>query len=115
MRQALPAAGTARAPCGRGVSPLTFRIDRTREATGLVLRLSGRLRAENLGDLNEEMAASWCPPALDLDQVTLVDVEAVRLLESFERRGVELRNCAPYIQAWITRERAERDASRSPE
>lgn len=93
---------------------LTLRIDRTVEATGSVLRLSGRLRTENLRDLEEEVAAGTWPAALDLDQVTLVDVEAVRLLESLERRGIELRSCAPYIRAWIARERAQRGAGQPP-
>ncbi len=80
----------------------------------MVLRLSGRLRAENLGELEREIAAYGPTAALDLDEVTLADVEAVRLLESLERRGTELRNCTPYIRAWITRERSERDGGRSP-
>jgi hypothetical protein len=41
---------------------------------------------------------------LDLDQVTLVDVEVVRFLKAAEREGVELRNCPPFIREWIARE-----------
>jgi anti-anti-sigma regulatory factor len=94
---------------------LTLRIDRASEGTASVLRLSGRLHAENLQELTRELAASGWDAAIDLDDVTLLDLEAVRLLESLERRGIELRNCAPYIRAWIARERDDGRSGGSPE
>lgn len=94
---------------------MTFRIDRASEGTVSVLRVSGRLDPEYLQDLTKELAASGETTVLDLDDVTLLGLEAVRLLESLERGGIELRNCAPYIQAWIARERAERGTGGSPE
>ena len=45
--------------------------------------------------------------AIDLKNVVLVDREAVKLLALSEAHGKELRNCAPYIREWVTRERAE--------
>ena len=42
---------------------------------------------------------------LDLDSVTLVDVEVVRFLRACEERGVELIHCWPYIREWIIREK----------
>jgi len=80
------------------------------EGTRPALRLSGRLRSERLEDLKRELADSGWTTALDLDEAILVNVEAVRLLESLDRRGIELRNCAPFMRAWIARERAVRDA-----
>ncbi len=94
---------------------MTFRIDRVSEGGASVLRLSGRLSAENLPDLERELATSAAPVVLDLDELTLLCLEAVRLLESLERRGIELRNSAPYIQAWIARERVEQGTRGSPE
>lgn len=94
---------------------MTFRIDRALEGTTVVLRLSGRLRADELDGLERELAASGSNAVLDLDQVTLLDVETVRLLDSLERQGLELRNCAPYIRAWIGRERAEPGAGDPPD
>lgn len=41
---------------------------------------------------------------LDLDGVTLVDVEVVRFLGACEAGGVELRHCSRYIREWILRE-----------
>ena len=42
---------------------------------------------------------------LDLEEVNLVDVEAVRFLGSCEGEGVTLLNCSPYMGDWIGKER----------
>ena len=44
---------------------------------------------------------------LDLTEVTLVDIAAVRFLIRCENEGVELVHCPPYVREWIVRERAE--------
>jgi hypothetical protein len=44
---------------------------------------------------------------LDLSEVTLVDLEAVRFLISVEDESTELCQCPPYVREWIIRERAE--------
>jgi len=41
---------------------------------------------------------------LDLDEVTLVDVEVVRFLGGCEAKGIILLHCSPYIREWIARE-----------
>ena len=47
---------------------------------------------------------------VDLNNVVLVDRDAVKLLALSEAHGTELRNCPPYIREWVTRERAETHA-----
>ena len=42
--------------------------------------------------------------ALDLDQVTQVDVEAVNFLRKCQAEGIEIRHCSPYIREWMDRE-----------
>ncbi len=42
---------------------------------------------------------------LDLEEITLVDLDVVRFLGVSEAEGVELMNCSPYIRDWIFRER----------
>jgi len=44
---------------------------------------------------------------LDLSEITLVDIAAVRFLISCENEGVEFVQCPPYVREWIVRERAE--------
>jgi hypothetical protein len=43
---------------------------------------------------------------LDLEEMTLVDVDVVRFLGTREGEGVELVNCSAYIRDWIFRERS---------
>ena len=42
---------------------------------------------------------------MDLNGVTLVDVEIVRFLNACEKGGVALLNLWPYIQEWMIREK----------
>jgi len=58
----------------------------------------------NLALFNEQLAASRTPTALDLDELRLADVDAVRFLAAAERQGVVLRHCAPFIREWMARE-----------
>jgi hypothetical protein len=39
-----------------------------------------------------------------MDEVTLVDVDAVRFLKVCESRGIQLRDCSPYIRKWMAQE-----------
>jgi len=41
---------------------------------------------------------------LDLEEVTLVDLDIVQFLARCEATGMELLHCAPYIREWICRE-----------
>lgn len=38
---------------------------------------------------------------LDLEEVRLVDREAVRFLAACEARGIKLKNCPSYIREWM--------------
>ena len=83
---------------------MTMRIDTTIEDHVVTLHLSGRMSSEHLEEMRNEIRARRGTVVLDLDQVTLVDVEVVRFLKAAEREGVELRNCPPFIREWIARE-----------
>ena len=47
---------------------------------------------------------------LDLEEVTLVDLEVVRFLGVSEAEGVELVNCSPYIRDWISKEQISEES-----
>ena len=83
---------------------MTFRIHTAPD--GRVFRLVGRIRGEDLGELERHIARKGPSVVLDLDEVTLVDIEGVRFLSEAEVAGVELRHCPPFIREWIERERA---------
>jgi hypothetical protein len=84
---------------------MTLRIERTSIGVRTVLRLSGRIASEHLVELEVEIDHAGEGGVLDLEHVTLVDVEGVRFLSDCEARGIELVNCSPYIREWIVRER----------
>jgi hypothetical protein len=73
----------------------------------VVFKVSGRLDAENVGDLKALFSseANGRRIVLNLIELILVDRDAVRFLEGCEADGIELRNCPTYIREWITRER----------
>lgn len=80
-----------------------------KESDGCVTRLllSGRIQSDRIACIRSEMKDGCARKILDLSEVTLVDVAAVRFLMSCQREGVELAECPPYVREWILRERAE--------
>lgn len=92
------------AGCSLGASAMTLRIDTTIDGHVVTLRLSGRISSGDLEDVREEIAGHGGVIVLDLDEVMLVDVDAVRFLKAAEREGVALRNCPPFIREWLSRE-----------
>ena len=86
-------------------SNVTFKIEKHRDRHSTTLRLIGRLRAEDLSELEKQVRESESKIVLDLEELDLVDVEAVRFLGMCETQGVTLLNCSPYIRDWIGKER----------
>ena len=82
-----------------------LRIERTVNGE-IVFTVSGRLEAPNIDELSALLAAdgSGRIRVLDLKDVVLVDSDIVRFLCVCERDRIVLRNCPPYIRAWMTRE-----------
>jgi anti-anti-sigma regulatory factor len=76
----------------------------------VVFRIIGRMEAERIAELKallKSETGAW-QIFLDLRDLTLVDRDAVRFLESCEEDGIKLKNCPAYIREWITRERGGR-------
>ena len=48
---------------------------------------------------------------IDLKRVLLVDRESVKLLALRETGGAEIRNCPAYLREWLTKEKADTNAS----
>ena len=88
---------------------MACRIDRLlAERHLVVLRISGRIAGDDVDVLRSALDQERGAIAIDLAEVGLVDRGAVNLLVLSETRGVELRNCPPYIREWIAREREQR-------
>ena len=80
---------------------MTLRIDRFGER----VRLSGEFRSEHVHQVKAEMDQCGSRSVLDLEEVDLIDVEAIHFLNSCEARGVSVLNAAAYITAWMEQER----------
>lgn len=85
---------------------MTLRIQKTDERGRMVFRLSGRLQAEQIPELQALLrpGASDQPVVLDLREVKLVDRDAVRFLAQTEAEGTRLINCPGFIRTWISQE-----------
>jgi hypothetical protein len=80
----------------------------TRAANGeVVLKMSGRMGAENLGELEKLITAEADSRriVLDLKDLKLVDQDAVNFLRRCEADNITLKNCPAYIREWIAGER----------
>ena len=84
---------------------MTLKIEKYSAGDSTIIRLIGRMRAEHLEDLEKQIRESGPTITLDLEEVTLVDVESVRFLGACEAGGATLLNCSPYIRDWIGKER----------
>jgi ABC-type transporter Mla MlaB component len=94
-----------------GEVAMACRIDRlTAERDFVVLRISGRMTQDNIPVLRAAIDQERGALAIDLTEVGLVDRDTVNLLASSEGRGIELRNCPPYIREWVDRVRAQTPA-----
>jgi anti-anti-sigma regulatory factor len=84
----------------------------TRAANGeVVFKLSGRMDAENLIELETLMTSETKGRRiiLDLKDLTLVDQDAVSFLKRCEADNITLKNCPAYIREWIAGERKPRE------
>ena len=70
----------------------------------MILRLIGRISAGCVEELRERVENRECTVILDLAEVHLVDLQSVRFLCDCQDQNIELRNCPPYIRAWIARD-----------
>ena len=85
---------------------MTLRIVKRSDGAHTVFKLSGRIRSGDRDGLRGQMGGHTAGIVLDLEEVTLVDVEVVRFLGMCEAKGVELVHCSPYIREWVFREQA---------
>jgi ABC-type transporter Mla MlaB component len=83
---------------------MTLKIESLSDWNGTTIRLIGRMEEEHLDELKAEVEKAGPKIALDLEQLSLVDVEAVRFLAVCEDDGICIVRCPPYIRDWIDKE-----------
>ena len=85
---------------------MTLRIEKVPDGPTTTIRLIGRIRSELLEELNAQIKAAGTAVVLDLEEVSLVDVDVVRFLGARQAEGINLVRGSPYINNWIAQERA---------
>jgi hypothetical protein len=85
---------------------MAFRIETLSDGHCTTIRLIGQFRAEHLPDLAAQIRTGGSRIVLDLQEITLVDVDAIRFLRDRQAERVVLINCSPFIATWIAKERS---------
>ncbi len=84
---------------------MTLRIEKDSDGQTTTLRLIGRMRREHIEELKAQIKAGGTSVTLDLNEVSLVDLEVIRFLAASQTQGVSLVHCSRYIKNWIAKER----------
>lgn len=83
---------------------MVLKIEIASDGESTVLQLSGRMESQEVQDLKATTASIVGGIVFDLKEVRVVDLDAVHFLAVCEARGIQLRNCRPYIRKWILTE-----------
>jgi hypothetical protein len=85
---------------------MTCKIERlVRGENTVVLRVCGRIQVEHLNTIKDLIERESRSVLFDLEEVMLVDREAVNLLALCELKGITLTNCPAFLREWVTGER----------
>jgi hypothetical protein len=86
-----------------------WKIQKVTDGGCVVLNISGRIQAGELIELQRALSSEETARErveLNLQNVRLVDQQAVTFFACCEANGTRLRNCPSYIREWIDREKA---------
>ena len=81
-----------------------WKIEKHRRGQKTTIRLIGRMQVQHLQDVLMLIDESRPTIVLDLEELTLVDIETVRFLGRCQNDGVSLIHCSQYIRDWIAKE-----------
>ena len=73
------------------------------------IRLIGRMQREHIEELKAQIKAGGANVTLDLNEVSLVDLDVVRFLATCQSEGIALAHCSRYINSWIAKERSREE------
>ena len=84
---------------------MTLKIEKDSDGQTTTLRLIGRMRREHLEELKAQIKAGGTSVTLDLNEVSLVDLDVIRFLAACQTEGISLVHGSRYIYDWIAKER----------
>jgi hypothetical protein len=82
-----------------------LKIEKSSSQGRTTIRLIGRFQSDHIEELKIQLQTNGALLVLDLQEVTLVDLDVVRFLGYCETAGVKIIHCPPYIREWMIRER----------
>ena len=81
-----------------------LKLERRSDGERTNIRLIGRVQSEHLTEIMNQMGMRGPKVTLDLEDVTIVDLEVVHFLGTCEKEGTKLLHCPPFVREWISRE-----------
>ena len=84
---------------------MTLRIEKDSDRQTTTLRLIGRMRREHIEELTAQIEAGGASVTLDLNEVSLVDLDVIHFLATCQTEGISIVHCSRYIYDWIAKER----------
>jgi hypothetical protein len=84
---------------------MTLRIEKDSNGQRTTIRLVGRMQREHIDELKAQIKAGGASVTLDLNEVSLVDLDVIRFLATCQSEGIALVHCSGYIYDWIAKER----------
>ena len=84
---------------------MTLKIEQTTKDSETIFTLVGRITSPDVQQLKAEIAEARNRVTLDLEQVSLVDLDAIHFLAAVEQQGIHLRRLPLYVRAWILQEK----------
>ena len=84
---------------------MTLRIEKDSDGQRTTIRLIGRMQREHIEELKAQIKSEGASVTLDLNEMSLVDLDVIRFLATCQTEGISLVHCSRYISNWITKER----------
>jgi len=81
-----------------------LKIERVAYGEFVVFSLSGRIEMKDVAELQRLFEREDHKIIMDLEEITLVDRDAVKFLARCETGGIKLENCPAYVREWMKRE-----------
>ena len=72
---------------------MTLRIEKDSDGQTTTIRLIGRIRREHIEELKALIKAGGASVTLDLNEVSLVDLDVIRFLATCQTEGISLVHC----------------------
>ena len=82
---------------------MSVRITSISESTGTVLHIAGKLRGEDVGELEREASAVTGPLVVDVSDLASTDAAGAESLKAIAVRGAELRGVSTYLALLLER------------